>query len=154
MQAEGGEGWLGHVRAVLSEVLRSDATEFEFAQGPLRLRVRRRLQPPDDPTERATEDSAPAEDKLVAVAAPLTGVFYACPSPGARNYVEIGEWAEAGTVVGLIEAMKVFNEVTAEQSGTVVRLAVEDGTLVHTGEALLYLDPADTPPLSLENVRE
>src|SRR5690606_13892906 len=59
------------------------------------------------------------------VSAPLTGVWYGAPSPGARPYVNEGDEITAGQVVGLIEAMKLFNEIKSDVSGTVARVLVE-----------------------------
>lgn len=75
------------------------------------------------------------------VAAPLTGVWYPAPSPGARPYVNEGDEIAAGQVVGLIEAMKLFNEIKADLSGTVTRILVENGTLVKRKQPLLEIDP-------------
>ena len=75
------------------------------------------------------------------VAAPLTGVWYGAPSPGARAYLEIGSEVAIGQVVGLIEAMKLFNEIKSDVSGTVSRLLVESGTLVKRQQPLLEVDP-------------
>lgn len=75
------------------------------------------------------------------VAAPLTGVWYAAPSPGARAYVHEGDPIASGQVVGLIEAMKLFNEIKADVSGTVTRVLVESGTLVKRKQPLLEIDP-------------
>ncbi|MGH2357628.1 MAG: acetyl-CoA carboxylase biotin carboxyl carrier protein [Candidatus Limnocylindria bacterium] len=75
------------------------------------------------------------------VTAPLTGVWYAAPSPGARPYVSVGEEVAAGQVVGLIEAMKLFNEIKADAGGTVTRTLVEGGTLVKRQQPLLEIDP-------------
>src|SRR5690606_17309356 len=58
------------------------------------------------------------------VSAPLTGVWYGAPSPGARPYVNEGDEITAGQVVGLIEAMKLFNEIKSDLSGTVARVLV------------------------------
>jgi acetyl-CoA carboxylase biotin carboxyl carrier protein len=75
------------------------------------------------------------------VSAPLTGVWYAAPSPGARPYVAEGDEIASGQVLGLIEAMKLFNEIKADMSGTVTRLLVESGTLVKRRQPLLEVDP-------------
>jgi len=75
------------------------------------------------------------------VAAPLTGVWYGAPSPGARPYLEVGSEVAIGQVVGLIEAMKLFNEIKSDVSGTVSRLLVESGTLVKRQQPLLEVDP-------------
>ncbi len=75
------------------------------------------------------------------VAAPLTGVWYAAPSPGARPYVGEGDEINSGQVVGLIEAMKLFNEIKSDAAGTVTRMLVESGTLVKRRQPLLEVDP-------------
>jgi acetyl-CoA carboxylase biotin carboxyl carrier protein len=75
------------------------------------------------------------------VTAPLTGVWYPAPSPGARPYVNEGDEVAAGQVVGLIEAMKLFNEIKSDVSGTVTRVLVENGTLVKRRQPLLEIDP-------------
>ncbi|MBA2631753.1 MAG: hypothetical protein H0U86_01920 [Chloroflexi bacterium] len=73
--------------------------------------------------------------------APLTGVWYAAPSPGARPYISEGDEIAAGQVLGLIEAMKLFNEIKSDASGTVTRILVEPGTLVKRKQPLLEVDP-------------
>ena len=75
------------------------------------------------------------------VTAPLTGVWYAAPSPGARPYVQVGDEIGAGAVVGLIEAMKLFNEIKSDVAGKVVRILVERGTLVKRQQPLVEIDP-------------
>lgn len=76
------------------------------------------------------------------VTAPLTGVWYGSPSPGARAYVSEGDEVAAGQVVGLIEAMKLFNEIKSDLTGTVTRVLVENGTLVKRRQPLLEVTPA------------
>jgi acetyl-CoA carboxylase biotin carboxyl carrier protein len=75
------------------------------------------------------------------VSAPLTGVWYPAPSPGARPYVNEGDEITSGQVIGMIEAMKLFNEIKADASGTVRRVLVENGTLVKRKQPLLEIDP-------------
>jgi acetyl-CoA carboxylase biotin carboxyl carrier protein len=75
------------------------------------------------------------------VTAPLTGVWYASPSPGARPYVQEGDEIGAGAVVGLIEAMKLFNEIKSDVGGRVTRVLVERGTLVKRQQPLVEIDP-------------
>jgi acetyl-CoA carboxylase biotin carboxyl carrier protein len=79
------------------------------------------------------------QPKGVPVTSPMTGIFYAAPSPNAPAFVKEGEQVTAGQVVGLIEAMKVFNEITASTSGTVTKLVAESGQLVQPGDPLLYI---------------
>jgi acetyl-CoA carboxylase biotin carboxyl carrier protein len=75
------------------------------------------------------------------VSAPLTGVWYPAPSPGARPYVNEGDEIAAGQVIGLIEAMKLFNEIKSDASGRITRVLVENGTLVKRKQPLLEVDP-------------
>jgi acetyl-CoA carboxylase biotin carboxyl carrier protein len=75
------------------------------------------------------------------VSAPLTGVWYPAPSPGARPYVNEGDEIASGQVVGLIEAMKLFNEIKSDASGRITRILVENGTLVKRKQPLLEVDP-------------
>jgi acetyl-CoA carboxylase biotin carboxyl carrier protein len=75
------------------------------------------------------------------VTAPLTGVWYGAPSPGARPYVTEGTEVGAGAVVGLIEAMKLFNEIKSDVAGRVTRVLVDSGTLVKRQQPLLEIDP-------------
>lgn len=76
------------------------------------------------------------------VTAPLTGVWYASPSPGARPYVQAGDEIGAGAVIGLIEAMKLFNEIKTDAAGRVTRILVERGALVKRQQPLLEIDPS------------
>ena len=76
------------------------------------------------------------------VTAPLTGVWYSAPSPGARPYMTEGGEVSVGQVVGLIEAMKLFNEIKSDTAGKVTRLLVESGTLVKRQQPVLEVDPS------------
>ena len=75
------------------------------------------------------------------VTAPLTGIFYSSPSPGARPYLTEGGEVGNGQVIGLIEAMKLFNEIKSDVAGKVIRILVESGTLVKRQQPLLEVDP-------------
>ena len=76
------------------------------------------------------------------VVAPLTGVFYRSPSPGAVPYLREGGPVNTGQVIGLIEAMKLFNEIKSDVTGTVRRLVAGDGALVKAREPLIEVDLA------------
>ena len=80
-----------------------------------------------------------ADENLVPVVSPMVGVFYRSPSPADAPFVEVGDRVEAGQTIGLVEAMKVFNEITAESGGVVAKINVESGHLVETGAPLLML---------------
>ncbi len=87
----------------------------------------------------AASANAPAAPELVPLPSPMVGVFYHAPSPGEPNFAEIGDRIERGQTIGLIEAMKVFNEITAEASGTLVEIPAGNGQLVETGMPLMLL---------------
>ena len=92
------------------------------------------------PTDGLTPFGEPAAGMRF-VSAPLTGVWYPAPSPGARPYVNEGDEVASGQVIGLIEAMKLFNEIKSDASGRITRVLVENGTLVKRKQPLLEVDP-------------
>ncbi len=73
------------------------------------------------------------------IQSPFPGTFYRRPSPQDGPYVGEGDRVEAGTVVGLVEIMKNFHEITAEEAGTVVRFLAENEDLVEAGQDLVVL---------------
>lgn len=83
--------------------------------------------------------AAPAAPAGTPVNSPMTGIFYTSSSPTAAPFVKEGEPVNAGQVVGLIEAMKVFNEIVAPTSGRVNKLVAANGQLVNPGDPLLYI---------------
>ncbi len=74
------------------------------------------------------------------IAAPLTGIYYTSPSPGAEPYVREGGEVSAGQVIGLIEAMKLFNEIKSDVSGRVLRIHAETGALVKAKQPLIEVE--------------
>jgi len=85
----------------------------------------------------AAEPQAGSDPALIEVTAPLLGIFYRAPRPGAEPYVQVGSVLEEDTVIGIIEVMKLMNSVRAEVRGTVVEILAEDGTAVEQGQVLL-----------------
>ena len=75
------------------------------------------------------------------VKAPLTGIWYGSPSPGTAAYVAAGGEVAVGQVIGLIEAMKLFNEIKSDLSGRVVKVHAEDGKLVKAKQPLIEVEP-------------
>ena len=69
----------------------------------------------------------------------MVGTFYRSSSPGEKSFVTVGDHVEANTVVCIIEAMKVMNEIKAETSGTIARVIAEDGKPVQYGQPLFQL---------------
>ena len=92
----------------------------------------------------AAAPAAPAEDtsKYVTVTAPMIGTFYRKPSPDKPVFVNVGDTVKAGQTVCIIEAMKLFNEIECEVSGTVVNVIADDMKPVEYGQPLFLVDPA------------
>ncbi len=75
------------------------------------------------------------------VTAPLTGVFYRSSSPDSEPFVTVGDRVEVGDVLCIVEAMKLFNEIQSEFSGTIVRIVPENSDLVSQGDELFWIAP-------------
>ena len=101
-------------------------------------RRRRRRQPA---SARAGSAMTCATARASAVLAPLTGLFYSRHRPARKPYVRVGSDMVVGQVIGLIEAMKLFNEIKSDRAGRVVRICVEDGALVKAKQPLIEVEP-------------
>jgi len=91
------------------------------------------------PAEPAPADGGPPQRP--AVMAPLTGIWYGSPAPGSAPYVQPGGEVAVGQVIGLIEAMKLFNEIKSDKAGRVVKVHAENGKLVRAKQPLIEVDP-------------
>lgn len=80
-------------------------------------------------------------DSSLPIVAPLAGVYYSAPSPTSPPFVAIGELVQAGQVIALIEAMKVFNEIQAELAGHVTAVMTTTGNVVQKGDVLIRVNP-------------
>ncbi|MGA8325539.1 MAG: biotin/lipoyl-containing protein [Candidatus Cybelea sp.] len=98
---------------------------------------------PHFPATQAQADSSsvPADANVTKVLAPLTGVFYRASSPDTPAYVDVGDRVEAGDVLCVLEAMKLFNEIQSDDAGTIVRIVPDNGELVSQGEELFWIGP-------------
>lgn len=98
------------------------------------------------PVQGAAQGSAPApsasREGTITVTAPVVGVFYRAPEPGAPPYCEVGQTVEAGATIGLVEVMKTFNGVTADQGGEIVEILVGNEEFVEFGQPLVVIRPA------------
>ena len=85
----------------------------------------------------AAKDEQP---KGKAITAPMVGTFYAASSPDAEPFVEVGSTVAVGDVVCIIEAMKLMNEIKAEQAGKIVQICVKNGDPIEYGQVLMYVE--------------
>jgi acetyl-CoA carboxylase biotin carboxyl carrier protein len=140
-----------------------DLTEIDLREGDLRIRLRRGAkgvisasvpaspaaataptpspQPATTPTPGPAAPEAPAKN-LIEIKSPTPGTFYAASSPEAEPFARIGTRVNPDTVVCIIEAMKVFNEIPAECTGAIVAIMVENQQPVEYGQVLFKVDPA------------
>ncbi len=87
----------------------------------------------------APAEAAPAEPEGHVVRSPMVGTFYRAPSPGAKSFVEVGHSVSAGDTLCIIEAMKLLNEIEADQGGVIKAILVENGQPVEYGEPLFII---------------
>jgi acetyl-CoA carboxylase biotin carboxyl carrier protein len=83
-----------------------------------------------------------AENKYIEITSPIIGTFYRRPSPDKSVFVEVGDIVSPKTIVCMVEAMKLFNEIESEVSGKIVKILVEDGTPVEYGQPIFLVDPS------------
>ena len=152
------------LKRVLESVKESGITELILETSDYKLSVRRggeavsapvaapQPQTPaaePSPTPQPQVEAAPAPvpeapkdvSNFVEITAPIVGTLYAAPSPDAPNFVKVGDKVQAGTVLCIIEAMKLMNEIEAEVSGTVREILVQNAEPVEYGQALFRIEP-------------
>ena len=151
---------LGLIDRLAALLDRSDLTELEVEAGSTGLVLRKPAAlaavavaaapivaaSTADPAPAATGEPPtagrdPAASAKPSVKAPLTGIFYASPAPGSAPYVTAGGEVAVGQIIGLIEAMKLFNEIKSDLAGRVVRVVPESGTLVKAKQPLIEVEP-------------
>lgn len=87
----------------------------------------------------STAPEAQPDDGGASITAPMVGVFYAAASPDAQPYVTVGSSVKKGDVICIIEAMKLMNEITAAQSGTITEVCAQNGDIVEFGQPLFKI---------------
>jgi acetyl-CoA carboxylase biotin carboxyl carrier protein len=143
------------IKQVVELVKRADLSEFTLEEGETRLHLSRTLTaPPVQPVPvhhaQGLPPAAPAAETEVApaaeapdpgktIASPMVGTFYAAPSPDSAAFVQPGDSISEDTVVCILEAMKVMNEIKAETKGVIAEILVENGESVEYGQPLFRL---------------
>lgn len=90
-----------------------------------------------EPATGSAEDNVPSGH---AVKSPMVGTYYGAPSPGAKNFVSVGDSVSEGETICIIEAMKILNQIEADKSGTVKAILVENGQPVEFGQPLIIIE--------------
>jgi acetyl-CoA carboxylase biotin carboxyl carrier protein len=149
---------LGLIDRLAGLLERSDLSELEVESGGTGLILRKpvalapapavAVAPAPAPADAApatgepsTAGRDPAATARPSIKAPLTGIFYASPAPGTAPYVQVGGEVAIGQIIGLIEAMKLFNEIKSDLAGRVVRVVPESGALVKAKQPLIEVEP-------------
>ncbi|MBI5166417.1 MAG: acetyl-CoA carboxylase biotin carboxyl carrier protein [candidate division NC10 bacterium] len=146
---------LKEVKEIIKLIQDTDIEEIELERKGFRVRLRKKgssgtpifypLPPPGQlattPAPKALEVVAKGGDNLITIESPMVGTFYRAPAPGAEPYVREGDMVEKGTVLCIIEAMKLMNEIEAEIKGRIISILVENAQPVEYGKALFLLEP-------------
>ena len=137
------------IQWLLALVESEDLAEIEVHEGESEVLVRRSAMPgglqvyasapgaADQSQHAVAVDAIP--EGTVPVVAPTAGIFYRRPSPDAPSYVEVGQDVRPGDTIGLIEVMKLFNDVTSTVSGVVCRILVQHEEIVESGRILILV---------------
>ena len=153
---------LKDIKAIIDLMKKNSITEFELERQDSKIRLKRGLNGTTSPVVQYEEPvSAPPVQPTVPVSSaapaiapqppatgeieiksPMIGTFYRAPSPEANSYVEIGTEVNPDTVVCIIEAMKVMNEIKAEVKGVITQVLVENAKPVEFGQPLFKVRPA------------
>lgn len=151
---------LKDIKAIIDLMKKNSITEFELERQDSKIRLKRGLnggsnsQPEDYapsnlggvPQPVAVSNMPPPAPLPVStgeidIKSPMIGTLYRAPSPEATNYIEVGSSVNAETVVCIIEAMKVMNEIKAETNGVITQILVENGKPVEFGQPLFKVRP-------------
>jgi acetyl-CoA carboxylase biotin carboxyl carrier protein len=138
---------LKDIKAIIDLMQKNGLTAFEMEKGGFRISLAKEtgyaqaVTYAAPPAAAAAPAAAPAEPAAPAasgkeIPSPMVGTFYSSPSPESPSFVKVGQKVTPDTVVCIIEAMKVMNEIKAEVSGTITEVAAENGQPVQFGQAL------------------
>ena len=140
------------VKKLIELLEESGLAEIEINEGDDSVRISRysTASPPPmvaAPVAAAVAPAATVEDQAIppppdghSMTAPMVGTYYSAPAPGAKSFVQVGSEVQVGDVLCIIEAMKMMNQIEADQSGRVVSILVENGEPVEFGQPLFIIE--------------
>ena len=139
------------VRELISMMSKGGISELDLTTGDVTIRLRGQNGAASNvttvvhaaPAAAPATYAAPEEPEGNVIASPMIGTFYAAPSPGEAPFVQVGDEVEVGQVIGIIEAMKIMNEITADHSGVVSEIMVQNAQPVEYGSPLMRVAAAD-----------
>lgn len=146
---EEGEMKLNEVKELIELLNKTDINELSIETEGNKIAIRKGLAMTAQPAAPVTEVAAPAavekpeaEDAsdLTPITSPMVGTFYRAPAPDAPPFVEVGGYVEKGQTVCIVEAMKLMNEIEAEESGKIVKILVENGQSVEYGQSMFLIE--------------
>ena len=144
---------LKRVKELIDLMIEKDLVEVEIVDGDNKIHLKRpgsgMVQVPATPmpvmaasaASATTAAGAQQSDNLVNIPSPIIGTFYATPSPDSPPYVKVGDHVTPDTVVCIVEAMKVMNEIKAETTGTIEKVMVANGQAIEFGQVLFKVRP-------------
>ena len=117
------------------------APQQHFAPAPAAPAAAPAPAPVSAPVEHKEEEAPKAASNLIEIKSPIVGTFYRSASPDKPAYVKVGDKVSKGQTVCIVEAMKLFNEIESEVSGTIVKVMVEDAQPVEYDQVLYLVEP-------------
>ena len=141
---------IGTVRELISMMGKGGISELDLSTGDMTIRLRGQAAvaagPGGSPPSLADGVSAESEpDQGYIVTSPMIGTYYSAPSPGEAPFAQVGDDVEVGQVVGIVEAMKIMNEIISDRAGVVMEVLVENAQPVEYGSPLIRLgDQSDS----------
>jgi acetyl-CoA carboxylase biotin carboxyl carrier protein len=151
---------LKDIKAIIDLMKKNSVQEFELEKQDFKIRLKRgngsapvvyqeepqaisyAPSPPGSPSAMSMSPAALATSSEIEIKSPMIGTFYRSPSPESASYIEVGSEVNAETVVCIIEAMKVMNEIKAEVKGVITQVLVENAKPVEFGQPLFKVRPS------------
>jgi acetyl-CoA carboxylase biotin carboxyl carrier protein len=131
---------MDRIKSVIDLMREHELSEFSIEDQDFKLSLKRGSPGMAAPLMGAGLPPPPAEEELTPIASPLVGTFYRASSPDADPFVSVGARVNKDTVVCIIEAMKVMNEIKAETSGVIKKILVENATAVQFGQPMFLVE--------------